>query len=150
MLQSAAILMHCAGVSIGPLGRVPRILEDPGNMGLNQPFLDPPVPRGLAVDSLVVRASDSRPEGLGFDTRGLRVHKEYMLVKSVGPKYCGHERRDWRIFPSPSVQGSNCGGGDRWCRHLSSPSGNFDELNRTVTCMVLKTNDRRTSSPLPR
>ncbi|GFV73654.1 transposable element Tcb1 transposase [Trichonephila clavipes] len=29
-------------------------------------------------------------------------------------------------------------------------SGNFTELNRTVTCMVLKTNDRRTSSPLPR
>ncbi|GFY00166.1 hypothetical protein TNCV_2835231 [Trichonephila clavipes] len=27
------------------------------------------------------------------------------------------------------------------------PSGNFAELNRTVTGMVLKTNDRRTSSP---
>ncbi|GFU69863.1 hypothetical protein TNCV_112821 [Trichonephila clavipes] len=27
------------------------------------------------------------------------------------------------------------------------PSGNFSELNRTVTCMVLKANDRRTSSP---
>ncbi|GFY06260.1 sodium-coupled monocarboxylate transporter 1 [Trichonephila clavipes] len=30
------------------------------------------------------------------------------------------------------------------------PFGNFAELNRTVTCMVLKANDRRTSSPLPR
>ncbi|GFY11048.1 hypothetical protein TNCV_4470351 [Trichonephila clavipes] len=30
------------------------------------------------------------------------------------------------------------------------PSGNFAELNRTVTCMVLKANDRRTSSPMPR
>ncbi|GFW81250.1 hypothetical protein TNCV_375981 [Trichonephila clavipes] len=29
------------------------------------------------------------------------------------------------------------------------PSGNFTELNRTVACMVLKTNDRRTSSPMP-
>ncbi|GFV42165.1 hypothetical protein TNCV_3163971 [Trichonephila clavipes] len=29
------------------------------------------------------------------------------------------------------------------------PSGNFTELNRTVTCMVLKVNDRRTSSPMP-
>ncbi|GFV72071.1 hypothetical protein TNCV_2460041 [Trichonephila clavipes] len=28
------------------------------------------------------------------------------------------------------------------------PSGNFAELNRTVTCMVLKANDRRTSSPM--
>ncbi|GFT88829.1 hypothetical protein TNCV_906471 [Trichonephila clavipes] len=27
------------------------------------------------------------------------------------------------------------------------PSGNFAELNRTVTCRVLKTNDRRTSCP---
>ncbi|GFU00219.1 hypothetical protein TNCV_801901 [Trichonephila clavipes] len=25
----------------------------------------------------------------------------------------------------------------------------FTELNRTVTCMMLKANDRRTSSPLP-
>ncbi|GFY19973.1 hypothetical protein TNCV_2146661 [Trichonephila clavipes] len=29
------------------------------------------------------------------------------------------------------------------------PSGNFTELNRTVPCMVLKANDRRTSSPMP-
>ncbi|GFV68300.1 uncharacterized protein TNCV_2203311 [Trichonephila clavipes] len=45
----------------------------------------------------------------------LRVHTEYVLVKSVGPKSCGlsHERRDWRIFPSPSVPCRNCGGGDR-------------------------------------
>ncbi|GFW28653.1 hypothetical protein TNCV_3713681 [Trichonephila clavipes] len=27
------------------------------------------------------------------------------------------------------------------------PSGNFAELNRTVTCVVLKANDRRTSCP---
>ncbi|GFX43337.1 hypothetical protein TNCV_2390451 [Trichonephila clavipes] len=27
------------------------------------------------------------------------------------------------------------------------PSGNFAELNHTVTCMVLKANDRRTSCP---
>ncbi|GFV83993.1 hypothetical protein TNCV_1479951 [Trichonephila clavipes] len=34
----------------------------------------------------------------------------------------------------------------------TSLAGNFTELNRTVTCMVLKAkaNDRRTSSPLPR
>ncbi|GFW42714.1 uncharacterized protein TNCV_473041 [Trichonephila clavipes] len=35
----------------------------------------------------------------------LRVHTEYVRVESVGPKSCGlcHERRDWRIFPYPSV-----------------------------------------------
>ncbi|GFV44837.1 uncharacterized protein TNCV_563861 [Trichonephila clavipes] len=79
----------------------------------------------------------------------LRVQTEYVLVTSVGPKSCGlsHERREWRIFPSPSVPWRNCGGGDRWCRHLSSLRG---IKNRTVTCMVLKANDMRTSSPLPR
>ncbi|GFW01426.1 hypothetical protein TNCV_5030761 [Trichonephila clavipes] len=41
----------------------------------------------------------------------------------------------------------------RWRSVVSTsivPSGNFAELIRTVTCMVLKANDRRTSSPLPR
>ncbi|GFX35693.1 uncharacterized protein TNCV_744861 [Trichonephila clavipes] len=57
-----------------------------------------------------------------------RVHTEYVLVKSVGPKSCGlsHERRDWRIFHFPSVPCKNCGGGDRGCRHLSS----FGEIGR--------------------
>ncbi|GFS57737.1 hypothetical protein TNCV_2908541 [Trichonephila clavipes] len=82
----------------------------------------------------------------------LRVHTEYVLVKSVGPKSCGlsHEHRGlenislpfspmqklwrWRWVVSPSIV----------------PSGNFAELNRTVAYMVLKANDRRTSSPLPR
>ncbi|GFW37611.1 uncharacterized protein TNCV_4028071 [Trichonephila clavipes] len=43
----------------------------------------------------------------------------------MGPKSCGlsHERRDWRTFPSPSIQCRNCGGGDRGCRHLSSLRG---------------------------
>ncbi|GFT01771.1 uncharacterized protein TNCV_4205771 [Trichonephila clavipes] len=79
-----------------------------------------------AVGSLVVRASDSRPEGLGsMPSNTLRVHPEYVLVKSKGPKSCGlsHERRDWRIFPSPSDPCRNCAGGDRWCRHLSSLRG---------------------------
>ncbi|GFU63305.1 uncharacterized protein TNCV_661391 [Trichonephila clavipes] len=50
----------------------------------------------------------------------LRVHTEYVLVKSVDPKSCelSQQRRDWRIFPSPSVPCRNCGGEDRWCRHL--------------------------------
>ncbi|GFT52395.1 uncharacterized protein TNCV_502251 [Trichonephila clavipes] len=59
-----------------------------------------------AVGSLVVRASDSRPEDLSsMPPNTHRVHTEYVLVKSVGPKSYGlsHELRDWRIFPSPSV-----------------------------------------------
>ncbi|GFW51552.1 hypothetical protein TNCV_4212301 [Trichonephila clavipes] len=50
-----------------------------------------------AVGSLVVRASDSRPDGLGsmpVPPNTFRV-MEYALVKSMGPKSCGlnHECR---------------------------------------------------------
>ncbi|GFY21158.1 uncharacterized protein TNCV_3992021 [Trichonephila clavipes] len=78
-----------------------------------------------------------------------QVHTEYVLVKSVGPKVLWAESRvqgTGEFFPSHSVPYLNCGGGDRWCRHLSSLRDNFYELICTVTCIV---NDRRTSSPLP-
>ncbi|GFX63991.1 hypothetical protein TNCV_41671 [Trichonephila clavipes] len=80
----------------------------------------------------------------------LRVHTEYVLVKSVGPKSCGlsHECRELENISLPfSSMQKLC---RRWVVSPSIvPSGNFAELNRTVTCMVLKANDRRTSSPLP-
>ncbi|GFX79212.1 uncharacterized protein TNCV_4747961 [Trichonephila clavipes] len=42
----------------------------------------------------------------------------------------------------------NCGGGDRGRVAIYRPFGEVSlSLNRTVTCMVLKTNDRRTSCP---
>ncbi|GFV03182.1 cardioacceleratory peptide receptor [Trichonephila clavipes] len=62
----------------------------------------------ILVSSLVVRASDSRPEGLGASDSLVG------RITSAG---------DWRIFPSPPVPRQNCGGGDRWCRHLSSLRG---------------------------
>ncbi|GFT91831.1 uncharacterized protein TNCV_3259861 [Trichonephila clavipes] len=78
-----------------------------------------------AVGSLVVRASDSRPEGLGS-----------ML--------------DVTKYPS-SAHGftcRNCGGGDRGRVAIYRPFGEVSlSLNHTVTCMVLKANDRRTSCP---
>ncbi|GFX90595.1 uncharacterized protein TNCV_3194131 [Trichonephila clavipes] len=49
-----------------------------------------------AVGSLVVRAPDSRPEGLGsmsVPPNILRVLLEYVLVKSVGPKVLWAESR---------------------------------------------------------
>ncbi|GFV55127.1 uncharacterized protein TNCV_2623481 [Trichonephila clavipes] len=49
-----------------------------------------------AVSSLVVRASDSRPEGLGsmpVPPNTLQVHTEYVLVKSVGYKVLWAESR---------------------------------------------------------
>ncbi|GFU75788.1 uncharacterized protein TNCV_1652481 [Trichonephila clavipes] len=56
----------------------------------------------------------------------LRVHTEYVLVKSVGPQSCGlnHECRDWRIFPSPSVYMQKlCG--DRGRVAIYRPFGEF-------------------------
>ncbi|GFV37068.1 uncharacterized protein TNCV_791551 [Trichonephila clavipes] len=42
----------------------------------------------------------------------------------------------------------NCGGGDRCRVAIYRPFGDVSlSLNRTVTCMVLKANDRRTSCP---
>ncbi|GFT60666.1 hypothetical protein TNCV_3583861 [Trichonephila clavipes] len=62
----------------------------------------------------------------------LRVHTEYVLVKSVGPKVpwavakgaTGAE--DWIMFSSPPVPCLNYGGRDRWCRHLSTASADSD------------------------
>ncbi|GFX59095.1 uncharacterized protein TNCV_3815291 [Trichonephila clavipes] len=78
-----------------------------------------------AVGSLVVRASDSRPEGLG----------SMLDVTKYPPSAHGFTCR-------------NCGGGDRGRVAIYRPFGEVPlSLNRTVTCMVLKANDRRTSCP---
>ncbi|GFV79389.1 uncharacterized protein TNCV_1903611 [Trichonephila clavipes] len=51
----------------------------------------------------------------------------------------------------PSAHGftcRNCGGGDRGRVAIYRPFGEVSlSLNHTVTCMVLKANDRRTSCP---
>ncbi|GFV46374.1 hypothetical protein TNCV_3232631 [Trichonephila clavipes] len=84
----------------------------------------------------------------------LRVHTEYVLVKSVGPKVLWAESRvqgTGEYFSPLSVPCLNCGGGIGSVT-IYCPFGNFSELNRTVICMVLKAkaNDRRTFSPFPR
>ncbi|GFV48137.1 hypothetical protein TNCV_3554161 [Trichonephila clavipes] len=77
------------------------------------------------VGSIVVRAPDSGPEALGsmpVPPNTLRVHAEYVLVKSVGPKVLCAESRvqgTGENFPSTSVPCLTCGGGDRRWRHLS-------------------------------
>ncbi|GFT17335.1 uncharacterized protein TNCV_4806291 [Trichonephila clavipes] len=75
--------------------------------------------------NLVVRASDSRPEDLG----------SMLDVTKYPPSAHGFTCR-------------NCGGGDRGRVAIYRPFGEVSlSLNRTVTCMVLKANDRRTSCP---
>ncbi|GFY20548.1 uncharacterized protein TNCV_211801 [Trichonephila clavipes] len=77
------------------------------------------------MGSLVVRASDSRPESLG----------SMLDVTKYPPSAHGFTCR-------------NCGGGDRGRVAIYRPFGEvLLSLNRTVTCMVLKANDRRTSCP---
>ncbi|GFX83991.1 hypothetical protein TNCV_4857991 [Trichonephila clavipes] len=89
--------------------------------------------RNGAVGSLVVRALDSRLERLGsmlVPPNTLRVHTEYVLVKSMGLKVLWVITAEtmgagvWRIFPSPPVSCLNCGSGDRCCHHLSCISSN--------------------------
>ncbi|GFX82187.1 uncharacterized protein TNCV_4398461 [Trichonephila clavipes] len=51
-------------------------------------------------------------------------------------------------FPPLQFTCRNCGGGDRGRVAIYHPFGEVSlKLNRTVTCMVLKANDRRTSCP---
>ncbi|GFW38492.1 hypothetical protein TNCV_4609991 [Trichonephila clavipes] len=72
----------------------------------------------------------------------LRVHTEYVLVKSVCPKVLWAESRvqgTGEYFPPLQFH----------VKIVEVKIG-FAELIRTVTYMVLKANDRRTSSPLPR
>ncbi|GFV09735.1 uncharacterized protein TNCV_2597901 [Trichonephila clavipes] len=71
----------------------------------------------IVVGSLVVRAPDSRPEGLGsmsVPPNTLRVHTEYVLVKSVGPKVLWAESLVQGTGENfTSVPCLNCGGGER-------------------------------------
>ncbi|GFV37024.1 uncharacterized protein TNCV_2381711 [Trichonephila clavipes] len=57
-------------------------------------------------------------------------------------------QRTGEYFPPLQFTCRNCGGGDRGHVAIYRPFGEVSlSLNRTVTCMVLKANDRRTSCP---
>ncbi|GFU95381.1 hypothetical protein TNCV_1484531 [Trichonephila clavipes] len=65
-------------------------------------------------------------ERLGFDARCHHIPSEYTQstcsLNQWVRKSCGlnHECRGLENISSLSVPCLNCGGGDRWCRHLSS------------------------------
>ncbi|GFT63545.1 uncharacterized protein TNCV_870151 [Trichonephila clavipes] len=82
----------------------------------------------------------------------LRVHPEYVLVKSVGPKvsWAGSQVQGIGEYFPPiqfhaKIMVMEIGG-----VAIYRPFWNSFELNRTVTCTMAKANDRRTSSPLLR
>ncbi|GFT92475.1 hypothetical protein TNCV_1053771 [Trichonephila clavipes] len=82
-----------------------------------------------AVGSLVVRASDPRPETRGrcpMPPNTLRVHTEHVLVKSVGPKSCGlsHERRGLKKFGEFRRAKSYC--------HLKMERGEENQISRSI------------------
>ncbi|GFY30721.1 uncharacterized protein TNCV_3118811 [Trichonephila clavipes] len=61
-----------------------------------------------------------------------------------------HQKGPPRNFDTGLTQFTcrNCGGGDRGRVAIYRPFGEVSlSLNRTVTCMVLMANDRRTSCP---
>ncbi|GFY14689.1 hypothetical protein TNCV_647331 [Trichonephila clavipes] len=71
----------------------------------------------------------------------LRVHTEYVLIKSVGPKVLWAELRvqgTEESFPLLQFHSKIVGVGKQVVTPSILPSGNFTELIRTVTCMVLK------------
>ncbi|GFW95429.1 uncharacterized protein TNCV_1721311 [Trichonephila clavipes] len=85
-----------------------------------------------------------------------RMHTEYVLVKSVGPKVLWAVAAEatgagsWRIFSSPPVPCLNWGGVDMWCRNLSCRSltcltgfGNFQFLpfEKDTTTTIPRIND---------
>ncbi|GFV58423.1 uncharacterized protein TNCV_4035981 [Trichonephila clavipes] len=76
---------------------------------------------------------------LGFeslDTVGKRMLNRFVMHRNTGP------------VPGIKFTCRNCGGGDRGRVANYRPFGEVSlSLNRTVTCMVLKANDRRTSCP---
>ncbi|GFW38507.1 hypothetical protein TNCV_4610141 [Trichonephila clavipes] len=67
----------------------------------------------------------------------LRVHTEYVLVKSLGPNVLWAVATEiagaggCRIFLSPPVPCLNCGGGDRRCRRLSCEKSNLSQALTT-------------------
>ncbi|GFW94895.1 uncharacterized protein TNCV_3397741 [Trichonephila clavipes] len=88
-------------------------------------------------------------------TRAKTTHSGYNRFTglTINQKYLGKQRLI-NDTGSPSYRGPtcftcrNCGGGDRGRVAIYRPFGEVSlSLNRTVTCMVLKANDRRTSCP---
>ncbi|GFW41555.1 uncharacterized protein TNCV_4034721 [Trichonephila clavipes] len=60
----------------------------------------------------------------------------------------GNMSKFWEACWVETFTCRNCGGGDRGRVAIYRPFGEVSlSLNRTVTCMVLKANDRRTSCP---
>ncbi|GFX88475.1 uncharacterized protein TNCV_2279431 [Trichonephila clavipes] len=92
--------------------------------------------------------------------RNLNSATLYQHLRSVAPgskSFRLHGAKIWRGKCSPRYLAItqnyeftciNCGGGDKGRVAIYRPFGEVSlSLNRTVTCMVLKANDRRTSCP---
>ncbi|GFT37732.1 hypothetical protein TNCV_1754881 [Trichonephila clavipes] len=70
----------------------------------------------------------------------LRVHTEYVLAKSVGPKVLSQQKPrvqgTGEYFASPPVPCLNSGGGDKWCRHISCKKSNLSQTLATFISVL--------------
>ncbi|GFV59752.1 uncharacterized protein TNCV_1908231 [Trichonephila clavipes] len=74
--------------------------------------------------------------------------RDARLVSSSSLDHSYKLRGTGEYFPPLQFTCRNCGGGDRGRVAIYRPFGEVSlSLNRTVTCMVLKANDRRTFCP---
>ncbi|GFU91138.1 uncharacterized protein TNCV_4924691 [Trichonephila clavipes] len=85
---------------------------------------------------------------LSVSSRPPRKMRSLISVKVNEPPSISANRFPTMRALVPKFTCRNCGGGDRGRVAIYRPFGEVSlSLNRTVTCMVLKANDRRTSCP---
>ncbi|GFW80756.1 transposable element Tc1 transposase [Trichonephila clavipes] len=91
------------------------------------------------------RLPDSSPIKHAWDMMGRRLHQQGNV-----DDLARQLEQIWQEIPQETIMFTckNCGGGDRGRVAIYRPFGEVSlSLNRTVTCMVLKADDRRTSCP---
>ncbi|GFV52821.1 uncharacterized protein TNCV_2874921 [Trichonephila clavipes] len=88
--------------------------------------------------------------GLFEEERSLNAYLNSNKVEQFENQHAEIDKKlgTGEYFPPLQFTCRNCGGGDRGRVAIYRPFGEVSlSLNRTVTCMVLKVNDRRTSCP---
>ncbi|GFV21716.1 uncharacterized protein TNCV_164471 [Trichonephila clavipes] len=109
---------------------------------------------GNTIVLIIHQSEDAKTGRPGFDARCHQTPSECtrstcslnQWVRSLVGLFTSAGTGEY--FPPLQFTCRNCGGGDRGRVAIYRPFGEVSlSLNRTVTCMVLKANDRRTSCP---
>ncbi|GFT48466.1 uncharacterized protein TNCV_3822511 [Trichonephila clavipes] len=107
-----------------------------------------PVPAYLPIHEAPARSRHFSPSVPENDLRVL-LYSPHRTWRGIRPcPSLPSPEGTGEYFPPLQFTCRNCGGGDRGRVAIYRPFGEVSlSLNRTVTCMVLKANDRRTSCP---